>query len=154
MVQKSEARRVQRDRLYGHAGNANNATRTYETVQSSARRRDGHGGSQAHAAASQGLTAMFGLDPRAAVLTIVVDLLLFGGDLSTLGLLIPVGVAVAVGLGGIVYLIQTHWYHDDRKSALIKSATVALLTAIPVPIAPLFAVPGGLLGVVRALRRR
>jgi hypothetical protein len=104
--------------------------------------------------ASRGLCQIFGLDYRAAVLTIMVDLLIFGGDTISMGLLVPIGVAAAALLGFIVYRIQIHYYCDDREAAMIKSLIVLLLTAIPVPIAPLLAVPGGLLGAVNALRRR
>jgi hypothetical protein len=105
-------------------------------------------------AASQGLTQTFGLDFRAAVLTVIVDLMVFGGDAFSLGVLIPLGIIVAAILAFIVYRIQIKWYGDDHDSALIKALIVGLLTAIPAPLAPLFAIPGGVLGIVNTVRRR
>jgi hypothetical protein len=105
-------------------------------------------------AAAKGLAQTFGLDIRAAILTILVDLLVFGGDMASFGALIPIAIAVAAVLAFIVFKIQFHWYKDDRDSALIKAMIVGLLTAIPVPITPLFAIPGGILGIVNAVKRR
>ena len=104
--------------------------------------------------ASRGVAAMFGLDARAAVLVILVDLMVFGADVISVGALLPLSIAVSGVLGVIVYKIQTHWFGDDKTSALIKSLIVALLTAIPVPLSPLMALPGGLIGVVKAMKRR
>jgi hypothetical protein len=107
-----------------------------------------------HVAAARGLTQMFGLDIRAAILTVIVDLMVFGGDVISLGLLIPLGIAVGGVLGFIVYKIQSHWYKDDHQSAVIKALIVGLLTAIPVPLGPVIAIPGGLLGIVNSLKRK
>src|SRR5277367_5165586 len=46
-------------------------------------------------AASQTFAQTFGLDFRAATLTVLVDLMVFGGDAISLGVLIPLGVVVA-----------------------------------------------------------
>jgi len=108
----------------------------------------------AQASGSRGLAATFGLDPRVAVLTVIVDMMVFGGDAITLGALIPIGIGVGAILGFIVYKIQMKWYGDDHDSALIKALIVGMLTAIPAPLGPFFAIPGGLLGIVKALRRR
>jgi hypothetical protein len=104
--------------------------------------------------ASRGLAQTFGLDVRAAILTVFVDLMVFGGDAVSFGLLLPIGIGVACVLGFIVYRIQVKWYGDDHDSALIKAMIVALLTAIPAPLAPLVAIPGGLLGIVGAITRK
>ncbi|HEX4054713.1 MAG TPA: hypothetical protein VHX86_10650 [Tepidisphaeraceae bacterium] len=108
----------------------------------------------AETSSTRGFAAAFGLDPRVALLTVVVDAMLFGGDAITLGALIPIGIAVGAILGLIVYKIQIKWHGDDHDSALIKSLIVALLTSIPAPLGALFAIPTGLLGIVESLRRR
>jgi hypothetical protein len=55
----------------------------------------------------------------------------------------------------IIYKIQRHWYYnDDHESALIKALICALLTAIPSPLGPVLSIPAGLLGIVKAIRRR
>jgi hypothetical protein len=100
-----------------------------------------------------GLAQTFGLDIRAAVLTLLVDVMVFGGNLLSFGLLFFVGVMAAAVLGVIVFKIQMHWYGDDRESARIKAWVVALLTAIPVPLTPLVVLPCGLIGLARYLRQ-
>jgi hypothetical protein len=107
-----------------------------------------------HAAASGGLAQMFGLDIRAALLTVLVDLMVFAEDTISLETLLPLGILVAAVLGFIVYRIQRKWYNDDHDSALIKAMIIGLLTAIPVPLTPLIAIPGGVLGIVKAIRRK
>jgi hypothetical protein len=106
------------------------------------------------ASASRGLTQTLGLDPRLSFFIILVDLLVFTGNAISMGLLIPLGVVLAAVLGVITYKAQIHWFKDDHESALIKSLMVAVLTAIPFPITPLVAIPGGVLGIVKAIRRR
>ena len=104
--------------------------------------------------AAKGLVQMFGLHVTAAVLTIIVDVMVFSGDALSAGILIPLGIAVAGVLGFIIYKIQRHWYGDDHNSALIKAMIVGLLTAIPVPLAPVIAVPTGIVGLVKLVRRK
>jgi hypothetical protein len=86
-----------------------------------------------------GLGQIFGLDPRVVVLTMVVDTMLFGGQLV---------------LGVITYKAQRHWYRDDRESALIKGLIVALLTAIPTSLPGFLTVPSGIIGLVHMIRRK
>lgn len=101
---------------------------------------------------AKGLADMFGLDIRVAVLTIIVDMMLFGAEVISAGLLIFVSIIVASVLGYIVYNIQTKWYGDDHDSAKIKALIVALLTAIPAPLSPIIAIPGGVLGLYKMIR--
>jgi len=110
-----------------------------------------HGNHQNVAAHKGGLIQTFGLDIRVAGLAILVDVLAFSGDVVSAGLLYPVELISAVVLSVITYKIQKHWYGDDHQSALIKALLIGLITAIPVPISPLFAGPAGVLGMVRAL---
>ncbi|MDP9175810.1 MAG: hypothetical protein M3O30_18370 [Planctomycetota bacterium] len=105
-------------------------------------------------AASSGLTQMFGIHPQAAILTVIVDLMVFSANTATLELFLPLGVAIAAVLGFIVFRIQVKHYGDDRESAFIKAMIIALLTAIPAPLSPILAIPGGILGIVRTIRRR
>jgi hypothetical protein len=109
---------------------------------------------QIAAAKSRGFAQVFGLDPRIAFLTFIVDSMLFGGSLLSLGLLIPVSLAAGVGLGFVTYRAQMKWYGDDRESALIKGAIVGLLTAIPTPLPVAVYLPAAVLGIVHSLQRR
>jgi hypothetical protein len=95
---------------------------------------------------SRGFAQLFGLDPRIALLTFIVDLMLFGGTVLTFGLLIPVSLAAGIVLGFITYRAQIKWYGDDRESALIKGVIIGLLTAIPTPLPAILYVPSGILG--------
>jgi hypothetical protein len=106
-----------------------------------------------HAAASRGLAAAFGLDFRAALLTVIVDLMVFGMDTVSLEALLPLGMFIAAGLGVVVYRIQRE-YGDDRQRATTKAFLIALLTAIPVPLSPVIAVPAGVVGIVSRITRR
>jgi hypothetical protein len=100
---------------------------------------------------SRGLCQMFGLDPRVALLTVIIDAMVFGADTFSMELLLPIGIGVAAILGLIVYLAQKKWYGDDKESALIKALIIFILTAIPVPLGPFIAIPGGLIGIVKKI---
>jgi hypothetical protein len=104
--------------------------------------------------ASRGLSQLFGLDPRIAFLMFIVDMMLFGGEVLTLGLLIPVAMVAGALLGFITYRAQRRWYGDDHDAALIKGAIVGLLTAIPTPLPALLYVPSGILGLIHMARTR
>jgi hypothetical protein len=101
---------------------------------------------------SRGFIQLFGLDPRVAFLTFIVDLMLFGGNVLTFGLLIPVSIIVGVVLGFVTYRAQIRWYGDDKESALIKGVIIGLLTAIPTPLPAVLYVPSGLLGLIHSVR--
>jgi hypothetical protein len=102
----------------------------------------------------RGFDQMFGIDPRIAALTLIVDAMLFGGEILSGGVLIFFSLFVGATLGFIAYRAQRTWYGDDRESALIKAAILALLTAIPTPLPALVSIPSGILGLVHNLRRK
>ncbi|MGO9340123.1 MAG: hypothetical protein ACLPY1_21710 [Terracidiphilus sp.] len=102
----------------------------------------------------RGFGQIFGLDPRIAFLTVVVDAMLFGGDVATLGAGALLSVPAGVVLGVITYRAQRHWYGDDRESAFIKGLVVGLLTAIPTSLPGLLTIPSGLIGLAHMLRRK
>jgi hypothetical protein len=102
----------------------------------------------------RGFAQVFGLDPRVAFLTVVVDAMLFGGDVATAGAGALLSVPAGLVLGVITYKAQRHWYGDDRESALIKGLVVGLLTAIPTSLPGLLTVPSGIIGLAHMLRRK
>ncbi len=106
---------------------------------------------QAVAKPRRDILQTFGLDFRVAILTLLVDAMAFSGDIVSAGLLYPVEIGAAAVLGVITYKIQKSWYGDDHDGALIKALVIALVTAIPVPIAPIVAGGAGVLGVARAV---
>jgi hypothetical protein len=97
---------------------------------------------------------VFGLDPRIAFLTFILDVMLNAGELATAGLLVPVSIAAGIVLGYITYRAQRNWYLDDKESAKIKAIIVGLLTAIPTPLPAIFYVPSGIVGLVHNFRRK
>jgi hypothetical protein len=96
---------------------------------------------------------LFGLDPRIAILTLIVDMMLNAGDLVTMGLLLPVSIAAGLVLGYITYRAQINWYGDDKESARIKAFAIGLLTAIPTPLPELLYIPAGLIGLFHGWKR-
>ena len=107
-----------------------------------------------HPGAASGFARIFGLDPRIALLTIVVDSMLFGGQVLTLGTSALLSVPAGIALGFITYKAQRSWYGDDRDSALIKGLIVALLTAIPTSLPGFLTIPSGIVGLVDLVRRK
>lgn len=99
-------------------------------------------------------TQMFGLDPRIAFLTLIVDVMLNAGDLATMGLLFPVSVMAGIALGYIAYKAQINWYGDDKESARIKAVILGLLTAIPTPLPEILYIPAGLIGLLQRFRKK
>jgi len=107
-----------------------------------------------HLAKAHGFSQLFGLHPGVALLTTVVDLMLFGGDVATLGAILPISIGCGAVLGSIAYKAQRKWYGDDKDTALIKGLVLGLLTAIPAPLPALLSIPTGLIGLVHNWRRR
>jgi hypothetical protein len=108
----------------------------------------------AGARADAGFGQVFGLDPRIALLTVVVDTMLFGGQLVTLGTSTVLSVPAGVVLGLITYKAQRRWYGDDRESAIIKGLIVGLLTAIPTSLPGFLTIPSGVVGLFHMLPGR
>jgi len=95
---------------------------------------------------------LWGLHPGITLLVLVIDTMLFGAQVASLGTLFPVALAVAGVLGFITYRAQMRWYHDDSQSAALKAVIVALVTAIPSPLPAFLYVPAGLVGLMHTLR--
>jgi hypothetical protein len=96
---------------------------------------------------------MFGLHPIPAITTLAVNAMIFGGQVVTMGALVPLALAAAVVLGVITYRSQMRFYGDDAEAARIKALAVGLLTAIPVGLPAFLTVPSAVVGVVHTLRR-
>jgi hypothetical protein len=106
------------------------------------------------AAPPRRFSQVFGLDPRIAFLTLIIDMMLNAGDVLSMGLLVPVSMFAGVVLGYVVYKAQINWYGDDPESAKIKAMIIGLLTAIPTPIPELLYLPAGLLGLYNRFWRK
>jgi hypothetical protein len=99
----------------------------------------------------RGFLQTVGLAPTTAASAIAVDLVLFSGDVASMGLLLPFSLVSAGVLGWISYRWQRRW-GDDHELALTKAVLVGLLTAIPAPITWLFAGPAGVAGIIKNMR--
>ncbi len=104
--------------------------------------------------AAKGFGQLFGLDPRIAFVTFIVDLMLNAEEFATMGLLLPLSLLAAIVLGFIAYRAQMKWYGDDSESAMIKAVMLALLTAIPTALPSFLYGTAGLIGLAHALRRK
>ena len=109
---------------------------------------------QHHAARARGFSQVFGVHPAMAALTVIVDLMLFGGEVATMGAILPVSIGAGAILGGIAYMAQRKWYGDDKESAAIKAAILGLLTAIPTPLPAILSVPSGIVGLIHNMRKK
>jgi hypothetical protein len=107
-----------------------------------------------HVGRARGFGQIFGLHPTIAFLALVVDLMLFGGEVLTLGELLPVSIGAGFVLGFITYLAQRRWYGDDKESASIKGLILGLLTAIPTPLPAALYIPSGIVGLIHNMRRK
>jgi hypothetical protein len=107
-----------------------------------------------HVAHPRGFGQTFGIHPAIASLTLIVDLMLFGGEIATMGAILPISIGAGAVLGVIAYLAQRKWYGDDKDSAAIKALILGFLTAIPTPLPAILSVPSGIVGLVHKLRRK
>lgn len=107
-----------------------------------------------HVARAHGFSQVFGIHPAIAFLALVVDLMLFGGEVATLGAILPISIGAGFVLGLIAYLAQRRWYGDDKQSAAIKGLILGFLTAIPTPLPAILSIPSGIVGLVHNLRKK
>jgi hypothetical protein len=105
-------------------------------------------------ATTRGFGQIFGLHPAMAVLTLIVDTMLFGGAVVTMGAILPLSFAAGVVLAFITFLAQRKWYGDDDEAAFIKALILGFLTAIPTPLPAVLYVPSGVIGLIHGLRRK
>jgi hypothetical protein len=109
---------------------------------------------------AHGFAQTFGLHPASALLTVAVNAMIFGTSGVAALISLPTAGASLVAvtiisticgsiLGVITYLAQKKWYGDDHEEALIKSLIVAFLTAIPVGLPAVLAIPAGIIGLFR-----
>ena len=96
----------------------------------------------------------FGLDIRVVILAVMIDVMVGSIDLGSFMLFWFIELFAAVILAPITYKIQKDWYGDSHENALLKAAIIGLLTAIPGPFADFVAGPGGILGLIHAMRKK
>ena len=93
----------------------------------------------------------FGLHPLVGFSLFSIDTMLFASEVATFeatwALTIPIGLALAV----FATVLQKMTYGDSWRAALGKGAIVGVLTAIPLPLASLTALVGGVIGAGKTL---
>jgi hypothetical protein len=109
---------------------------------------------QHHIARANGFSQIFGIHPSVAILALIVDTMLFGGEVATAGAILPISIGAGAVLGVVAYLTQKKWYGDDHDSALIKALILGFLTAIPAPLPAILSVPTGILGLIHTFRKK
>ncbi len=92
----------------------------------------------------------FGLHPLTALGMICVDMMLFGGDLTVVGWVISVPVAILLTIPCI--LLQKYAYGDTWQVAVGKGMILGVLTAIPTPLPAVVTGAGGILGAIGAVK--
>jgi len=102
-----------------------------------------------HHHAGRGLAQSFGLHPAVAALTLTLDTMLWGAEVGTLGLSLPISLGVSGALGVIAYRAQKSWYGDEDESAKLKAWIIALLMAIPTGLPAALYLPWGFAGFFR-----
>ena len=107
-----------------------------------------------HAARAHGFSQVFGIHPAIAFLALIVVLMLFGGEIASLGAILPISIGAGLVLGLIAYRAQRKWYGDDKESAAIKALVLGFLTAIPTPLPAILSIPSGIVGLVHNLRKK
>jgi hypothetical protein len=106
-------------------------------------------GPNPHQVAARGFAQTFGLHPAMALLTVIVNTMVFGTGLITGGIGWALSIPVGIVLGIITYLAQKKWYGDDQESAFIKALILAFLTAIPTSLPGYLTIPAGVVGFFR-----
>jgi ribosomal protein L37E len=113
-----------------------------------------------HHVVARGFAQTFGLHAAPALLTVIVNTMIFGGA-GVAAIMTPVTVGgsllaltavstvCGIILGIITYMSQKKWYDDDNEAAFIKALIVAFLTAIPVGLPGYLAIPAGIIGFFR-----
>lgn len=94
-----------------------------------------------------GFAQRFGLSPLVAFFTLGCDTILFGSELTGIGLVFSVPVGALVGY--LSYLGQCRFYGDDHDAAFVKSSMLAVLVALPSSIPAFLYLPAGFLGMFK-----
>ena len=99
------------------------------------------------------MLTILGIHPLAAVSVIAVDLMLFGGTVSTGGMGWAVSVPVGIALAIAVSLVQRRGSPlDDLGLAVGKGLIVGVLTAIPTPLPSVLVAGAGTTGAISMFR--
>ncbi len=99
----------------------------------------------------QKLSKSFGLHPLVGFGMFAVDMMLFGGEMLTFELTLPISIGIGAALTIPSILIQKYSFNDTWGAALGKGLLVGVLTAIPTPLPAIVPLLGGALGTMQML---
>ena len=94
-----------------------------------------------------------GVDPKTALLTFIVSIVLHLPDVARTGFQIPIALAGGAAMGFAAYRAQIGWYQDEHPVALVKGVILGVLTALPTAIPAVFYMTAGALGLIHNIRR-
>ena len=96
---------------------------------------------------------LWGIHPLNAVILVVIDWMLFGGEAASGGLAILLSIAVGAFLVLPCSAVQRYAFRDPVGLALAKGCLMGLITAIPTALPSAFTIALGITGGI-ALRHR
>lgn len=82
----------------------------------------------------EGFTNRYGIHPLIAFFTLCTDVMLFGGEVGSMGFSLPLSLIVSSAVGYATYKGQQAWYGDSADSAKTKAIILGILTFIPSPL--------------------
>jgi hypothetical protein len=97
-------------------------------------------------ARTPGFCKLVGLHPLVAFALCIVDAMLFGEEVASLGAGWLISVPIALALSVPCTLIQRYSMRDTWGIAISKGMIVGILTAIPTALPSIFTAAGGLAG--------
>ncbi len=97
---------------------------------------------------------IFGLHPLVGFGMFAVDWMLFGSNVSTVGLGLLITTPIALLLSIPCILLQRYMFHDNWGAALGKGLMVGVLTAVPSPLPSVVPFASGAIGTAKVLRKR
>ncbi len=99
------------------------------------------------------LLTKLGIHPVLAVIILMTDLALSGGEVASAGVSLWISVPVSILLGFFSILWQWIGSKDPFKWAFLKGAAIAVLTAIPTPLASILPVLGAVLPLLNSTKK-
>lgn len=93
----------------------------------------------------------FGLHPLVGFSLFTIDTILFTSEIATFEATWALTIPIAFVLTAFAVLLQKRLYNDSWQAAISKGIVVGVLTAIPLPIASLTTLIGGVVGAGKGL---
>ncbi|KAF0248005.1 MAG: hypothetical protein FD167_2590 [bacterium] len=97
---------------------------------------------------------MFGIHPIVAFSLFIIDWMLFGAELMTLGTDWIITAPIGIVLGIAAMFVQRYGFKDELGVAIGKGLLLGLLTAIPTALPSLAMIPFAAIGAVKLLSNK